>query len=64
MRQKMRILFVLTILYIGLSLTGCGVDRPLMSDEEYDAIHGPAPYAADPMGHIPQTTATNSGGRY
>ena len=26
----------------------------MLSDEEYNAIHGPAPFSPDPTGHIPQ----------
>src|SRR5262245_9275494 len=59
--HKMKTVIVLIASLIGLTLGGCSVDRPLLTDEEYDRLHGPAPYSPDPMGHIPQP---NSRGRY
>ena len=52
--HKMKTVIVLIASLIGLTLSGCGVNRPLLTDEEYDRVHGPAPYSPDPMGHIPQ----------
>jgi hypothetical protein len=49
----MKILFVLFVSVTALSLGGC-VDQPLMSDEEYNARRGPAPYSPDPAAHVPQ----------
>jgi hypothetical protein len=49
----MKILFLLFVSVTALSLGGC-VDPPLMSDEEYQARRGPAPYSPDPTSHILQ----------
>ena len=58
---KMKTVIVLIASLIGLTLGGCAVDRPLISDEDYDRMHGPAPFSPDPTGHIPQP---NSRGQY
>jgi hypothetical protein len=49
----MKILFVIFVSVFALLLGGCA-EQPLMSDEEYNARHGPAPYSPDPMENIPQ----------
>jgi hypothetical protein len=49
----MKILFVLFVSVFAFFLGGCA-EQPLMSDEEYNAHHGPAPYSPDPMAHIQQ----------
>lgn len=49
----MKILFVLIASMSALFLSGC-VDRPLISDEEYNATRGPAPYSPDYTGILPQ----------
>ena len=59
--HKMKTVIVLIASLIGLTLSGCGVNRPLISDEDYDRMHGPAPYSPDPVGHVPQP---DSRGRY
>jgi hypothetical protein len=48
----MKILFVLFVSVFALLFGGCA-EQPLMSDEEYNAHHGPAPFSPDPMGNIP-----------
>lgn len=56
----MKIPFVIFVSVFAFLLGGC-VEQPLISDEEYDAYHGPAPNAPDPMGHIPQQSSRPSG---
>jgi hypothetical protein len=56
----MKILFVIFVSVFGLFLAGC-VDQPLIPDEQYNATHGPAPYAPDPMAHLPSTSTHPSG---
>jgi len=56
----MKIPFVIFVSVFAFLLGGC-VEQPLISDEEYDAYHGPAPNAPDPMGHIPQQSSRSSG---
>jgi hypothetical protein len=55
---RMKILFVIFVSVFGLLLGGCA-EQPLISDEEYNATHGPAPYSRDYSGVLPQP-----GGRY
>ncbi len=50
--MKLAIVF-LSICCTTLLLGGCA-DRSLVSDEEYNANKGPAPYSPDPIGYIPQ----------
>ena len=47
----MKIVIVLIVLVMGLVLGGCA-EQPLLSDEEYNAIHGPAPNSPDPVAHV------------
>ncbi len=58
-------ILVLVVLVSALSLGGCA-DQPLVSDEEYNATHGPAAAAADPMQHVPQPVEARDkfGGSY
>jgi hypothetical protein len=49
----MKILFVLFVSMFALLLGGCA-DQPLMTDEEYKASRGPAPYSPDFSGVLPQ----------
>jgi hypothetical protein len=44
----------------ALLLGGCA-DQPLLSDEEYNATHGPAPFSPDPTAHIPQQSGRPGG---
>ncbi len=56
----MRILFVLAVFVFALFLGACA-DQSLIADEDYNAMHPAAPYAPDPMAHIPQQS-TRPGG--
>jgi hypothetical protein len=56
----MKILFVLFVSLFALLLGGCA-EQPVMSDEEYNAIHGPAPNSPDPMAHIPAPSTRPAG---
>ena len=49
----MKIPILLAASVIALALDGCA-DQSLVSDEEYKAMKGPAPFSPDPMQHIPQ----------
>ena len=49
----MKIAIVLIVSVMGLILGGCA-EQPLLSDEEYNATHGPAPFSPDFSGVIPQ----------
>jgi hypothetical protein len=42
----MKILFLLIVSVFALLLGGCA-EQPLMSDEEYNARKGPAPFSPD-----------------
>lgn len=55
----MKILFVLCVSVFALLLGGCA-EQPLLSDEEYNAVHGPAPHSPDFSGVIPQPTSTQT----
>jgi hypothetical protein len=59
----MKTLFLLFISVFALLIGGC-VEQPLISDEEYNAMRGPAPYSPDPTAHIPQRSNPQSGGGY
>ena len=59
----MKILFVLIVSMVALWLGGCATDLPLVSDEDYNASHGPAGPAPDPMAHIPQQPSNIPGGQ-
>jgi hypothetical protein len=49
----MKILFVLFVSVFALLLGGCN-ELPLMSDEEYNARKGPAPFSPDPTANLPR----------
>jgi hypothetical protein len=57
----MKILLVLVMSGFALLLGSCAADRPLMADEDYNALHPPAAYAPDPMSKIPQKSDRPSG---
>jgi hypothetical protein len=42
----MKVLFVLSVSMFALLLASCA-EQPLISDEEYNARHGPAPNSPD-----------------
>jgi hypothetical protein len=46
----MKNLFLLFVSVTALVLSGCN-EQPLISDEEYNKVKGPAPYSPDPIGH-------------
>jgi hypothetical protein len=56
----MKILFLLIVSVFALLLGGCA-EQPLMSDEEYNARRGPAPFSPDFSGVLPQSN-TRPGG--
>lgn len=58
----MKILFVLSVSVLALLLGGCA-EPPLLSDEEYNAVHGPAPHSPDFSNVIPQPTSTQATSR-
>jgi hypothetical protein len=47
----MKIVIVLIASVTGLLFGGCA-EQPLLSDEEYYSIHGPAANSPDPVGHV------------
>ena len=49
----MKVLFFLIATVFAFLLGGCA-EQPLMSDEEYNATHGPAPYSPDYSAILPQ----------
>jgi hypothetical protein len=51
----MKLALILTSICCTLLLGGCA-DQSLMTDEEYAAARGPAPFAPDPTYHLPQTS--------
>ena len=57
--RKMKVPFFLMATVFALLLGGCA-EQPLMSDEEYNARHGPAPFSPDFSGVLPQNP-TNPG---
>ena len=52
---------ILTLVFVCAALLagGCG-DQSLLTDEEYRASRGPAPYPSDPTRHMPQTPSQRS----
>lgn len=56
----MKNLFVLFVSVAALFVSGCN-EPPLISDEEYNRIKGPAPYSPDPTSHIQSQQQTQSG---
>jgi hypothetical protein len=57
----MKILFVVFVSLSALLLGGCA-EQPLMSDEEYNARHGPAPHQSDYSTSVLPQTNTRPGG--
>ena len=57
----MKILIVLFASMVALLLGGCA-EQPLMSDEEYNATHGPAPNSPDFSGVLPQPASQRAAG--
>ena len=57
----MKIVFALLASIAGLLLGSC-VEQPLISDEEYNATHGPAPNSPDPVRFIPQSSTGRASG--
>ena len=49
----MKILFVLFVSVFALLLGGCA-EQPLLTDEEYTASKGPAPYSPDFSNVLPR----------
>jgi hypothetical protein len=49
----MKVPFFLIATVFALLLGGCA-EQPLISDEEYNATHGPAPHAPDFSAVLPQ----------
>ena len=49
----MKIFILLAALVVALALGGCA-DQSLVSDEEYKAMKGPAPFSPDPTAYLPQ----------
>jgi hypothetical protein len=56
----MKILFVLFVSVFALLLGGCA-EQPLMTDEEYYARKGPAPFSPDPTANLPQSSGRPPG---
>ena len=61
----MKMILTLALACSALLIGGCA-DQSLVSDEEYEKMKGPAPYASDPTRHMPQSAAQRSvmGNRY
>jgi hypothetical protein len=57
----MKIIFVLFVSLFALLLGGCA-EQPLMSDEEYNARHGPAPHQPDYSASVLPQPNTRPGG--
>jgi hypothetical protein len=55
----MKILFLLIASLSALFLSGCA-EQPLMSDEDYYNLRGPAPYSPDPTSVLPQPSQQTS----
>jgi hypothetical protein len=58
----MKILSALLVSVFALFLVGCA-EQPLVSDEEYNARRGPAPYAPDYAARMPTQTRTTGSNR-
>jgi hypothetical protein len=58
--RVMKTPFLIIVSVFALLLGGCA-EQPLMSDEEYNARHGPAPFSPDPMNKIPQPSNRPAG---
>jgi hypothetical protein len=56
----MKILFVLFVSVFGLLLGGCA-EQPLLSDDEYAAVKGPAAHSPDFSGVLPQPSTKPRG---
>ena len=56
----MKIFILLAASVVALALGGCA-DQSLVSDEDYKAMKGPAPFSPDPMQHIPQPSDRPAG---
>jgi hypothetical protein len=60
---RMKILLVVLLVSVSaLLLGGCAIDRPLVSDEDYDRMRGPAAWSPDPTAHVPNQQNTRPGG--
>jgi hypothetical protein len=57
----MKILLVVFASVSALLLGGCETSRPLIPDEEYEAMRGPAGHAPDPINYIPQPSTRPAG---
>jgi hypothetical protein len=55
----MKIILTLAFACGALFVGGCS-DNSLVTDEEYEAMKGPAAYPSDPTRHIPQSAAQRS----
>ncbi len=58
----MKILLVVFVSMFAILLGGCESSRPLIPDDEYEALRGPAPHGPDPMRNIPQTQSNRPTG--
>ena len=56
----MKIFILLAAFVVALVFGGCA-DQSLVSDEDYKAMKGPAPFSPDPMQHIPQPSDRPAG---
>ncbi|PZR71915.1 MAG: hypothetical protein DLM73_14825 [Chthoniobacterales bacterium] len=54
MKKILLLMSACSVLLFG----GCA--QSLLTDEEYQASHGPGPRSPDPTGYIPQSAATAS----
>ena len=57
----MKIFILLAASVVTLVFGGCA-DQSLVSDEDYKAMKGPAPFSPDPMQHIPVQSDRPAGG--
>ena len=59
----MKILFLLIVSVFALLLGGCA-EQPLMTDEEYNARKGPAPFSPDFSNVLPQQQSLRPDGSH
>jgi hypothetical protein len=59
----MKIFFAGFVSAVALFLGSCA-EQPLLSNEEYDATHGPAPFSPDYSSVLPQPNTRPSGSGY
>jgi outer membrane lipoprotein SlyB len=59
----MKLLLVLSVSVFALCLGGCA-EQPLISDEAYNATHGPGAHSPDYSSVLPQPVSMQQAGGY